>query len=128
MTRDQSVYGPDVEVFRPERFLGNEKPPTVGFGFGRRICPGRHVARNSLWISIARLLWAFDVKPALSEEAGPPDIAKGTDGLVTKPPPFKARFDLRDNLARDLVRRDCNTYQVDLATLLDRAGSNVFQG
>lgn len=83
MTRDQNIYGPDVEVFRPERFLGKEKLPTVGFGFGRRICPGRNVARNSLLISISRLLWAFNIKPASCEEGGPPDATRGTDGLVT---------------------------------------------
>ena len=125
MTRDQDVYGPDVESFRPERFLGNEKLPTVGFGFGRRICPGRHIARNSLWISISRLLWAFDIKPGPSEEGGPPDASKGTDGLVTKPLPFKARFQPRDQSARDLIRRDCNTHAVDFAAMLDQIGSKV---
>lgn len=125
MTRDQDVYGPDVETFRPERFLGSEKLPTVGFGFGRRICPGRHLARNSLWISISRLLWAFDTTPASSEEGGPPDPTKGTGGLVTKPLPFKARFEVRDLAARDLIRRDCNTHAVDFAAMLDHIGSKV---
>lgn len=127
MTRDQNVYGPDVEVFRPERFMGSQKLPTVGFGFGRRICPGRHVARNSLWISISRLLWAFDIKPASSEAGGPPDDTKGTDGLVTKPLPFEARFELRDQSAQDVIRRECNTHAVDFAAMLDQIGSKVLR-
>jgi len=42
------------------------------FGAGRRICPGLHVADRSLFLTILRLLWAFDFKPHLeaSGEAG----------------------------------------------------------
>ncbi|SPQ22037.1 2c56e1fd-0217-475e-bcf4-aa66d9f5538c [Thermothielavioides terrestris] len=101
ITREEAVFGPDVEDFVPERWLDAKSGqarelPTAGFGYGRRICPGRHVARNSLWIAIARVLWAFNVEPELSEtgEAVAVDT-KGTDGLVTKPLPFKARFSPR---------------------------------
>ena len=31
------------------------------FGWGRRICPGLHLAENSLLLLITRLLWAFDI-------------------------------------------------------------------
>ena len=67
---DESVYS-DPFAFKPERFLrkdlgGLEEPdpvPTV-FGWGRRICPGMHLAEASLWIYAAHILAVMDVVPA----------------------------------------------------------------
>ncbi|KAJ7928218.1 cytochrome P450 [Mycena leptocephala] len=65
---DPEVYGAHPERFRPERFLTPEGtlspnvPDTdAAFGFGRRICPGRVMARNTLWITIASILATFDI-------------------------------------------------------------------
>ena len=49
MAHDESRY-PDPHAFKPERFPnddGSLKPNDVqhiAYGFGRRICPGRHLA------------------------------------------------------------------------------------
>lgn len=130
ITREEAVFGPDVEAFVPERWLDLESTqelPTVGFGYGRRICPGRHVARNSLWIAVARLLWAFDVKPELTETGEPVAVdTKGTDGLVTKPLPFKALFSPRGDWVEDVVTRECDTWGVNYHELLDQIASGVF--
>lgn len=62
---------PSPDVFRPERFLETTdhrlQTFELPFGFGRRICPGMHLALNSLFINVARILWAFDVLPTLNE-------------------------------------------------------------
>jgi cytochrome P450 len=34
------------------------------FGWGRRVCPGQQVAEQSLYITIARILWGFNIKKA----------------------------------------------------------------
>jgi cytochrome P450 len=34
------------------------------FGWGRRVCPGQQVAEQSLFITIARILWGFNIKKA----------------------------------------------------------------
>ena len=55
----------DPETFNPSRFLTPHKPAgkwngkvgsdfSIPFGFGRRICPGMHVALQSTFISMAR--------------------------------------------------------------------------
>lgn len=126
ITREEGVFGPDVEDFVPERWLDKELP-TIGFGYGRRICPGRHVARNNLWITVARLLWAFDIRPGLTETGEPVIVdTKGTDGLVTKPLPFKARFSPRGDWVKDIVTRECNTWGVDHYEMLNEIALGVF--
>jgi cytochrome P450 len=70
--RDETLY-PDPESFRPERWLEPKWPtyrepldtfPNLqhfsAFGFGRRICPGMHIAERSLYLLTARVAWACD--------------------------------------------------------------------
>ncbi|KAG1839096.1 hypothetical protein DFJ58DRAFT_110510 [Suillus subalutaceus] len=33
----------------------------ITYGFGRRVCPGLHLANHSLYISLALLLWSFRI-------------------------------------------------------------------
>lgn len=60
--RDESVYGPDVDVFRPERFLENEELPHAAYGFGTRMCAGFHLANRQLYVLILRLIWSFNIE------------------------------------------------------------------
>ncbi|PIL34529.1 cytochrome P450 [Ganoderma sinense ZZ0214-1] len=71
---DEAVYS-DPLTFKPERFLprsagGLGEPdcaPAV-FGYGRRICPGMHLAEASLWMYAARILAVLDIKPVRGED------------------------------------------------------------
>ncbi|KAK1227832.1 hypothetical protein PQX77_009145 [Marasmius sp. AFHP31] len=64
---------PDPYNFKPERWIKNGKIDpaiedfTSGFGFGRRICPGRHLAMSLLYISAASLLAVFDFSEPVDE-------------------------------------------------------------
>lgn len=55
-------------MFIPERFLNadgtllDDPVLTSVFGFGKRICPGRHFADATLFISIASLFSAFNIE------------------------------------------------------------------
>ncbi|KAG8765371.1 hypothetical protein FRC12_007521 [Ceratobasidium sp. 428] len=54
LLHDPKAYT-NPDEFCPERYLGqNAEPDSVeyAFGFGRRICPGAHIAQQSLWLSI----------------------------------------------------------------------------
>lgn len=61
------------------------------FGAGRRICPGMHVAENTLLFAMTRILWAFDIQYAKDENGN--DIFIDRDavagGLAACPVPFK---------------------------------------
>lgn len=87
---DENAY-PNPSKFDPDRFMLNGKlNPTVrdpkstaAFGFGRRICPGRFMAEDSMWIVMATILATLDVKPVIGED-GKPIIPVGEyeEGLV----------------------------------------------
>ncbi|KAF7331315.1 Cytochrome P450 [Mycena kentingensis (nom. inval.)] len=87
---DQSVYH-NPRAFTPERFLaqpeGRGEPySSDAFGFGRRICPELHLARDSLWIGIATLLATCTISPVVDAEGRPiiPDV-KLSEGLDAHP-------------------------------------------
>ena len=70
MLQDERVYA-NPTVFNPDRFLNPETgqldftrerdPEHACWGFGRRICPGRHLASQELWLTIASLIYCFDI-------------------------------------------------------------------
>ncbi|KIJ27205.1 hypothetical protein M422DRAFT_191307, partial [Sphaerobolus stellatus SS14] len=64
MTHDPTKYS-EPDVFKPERFLTskgtlNDDNTILTFGFGRRICIGRHTAESTIWATIACFLAVFD--------------------------------------------------------------------
>lgn len=73
MTHNDEMY-PEPFQFKPERFLGlNEErakeidPRNFIFGFGRRVCVGQFFADQQIWLVIASLIAAFDIKKAKDE-------------------------------------------------------------
>ncbi|KAM5544308.1 hypothetical protein V8D89_001968 [Ganoderma adspersum] len=92
--RDPELY-PQPEDFVPERFLdssGNldvrgRDPADVTFGFGRRICPGRHFADSTLFILCASVLSAFEIGPPVGEDGAPlPFKREASDHCVVSHP------------------------------------------
>ncbi|KAG8698248.1 hypothetical protein FRC09_007331 [Ceratobasidium sp. 395] len=106
MTRDASIY-PNPEQFVPERFLLKSQggihevparcPTEFIFGFGRRACPGKFLAVESLWIFAASILATFDILPHVDEATGLPVLPPGTygNGAIVHPHPFRCRVKRR---------------------------------
>ncbi|KIK70290.1 hypothetical protein GYMLUDRAFT_67518 [Collybiopsis luxurians FD-317 M1] len=89
---DPAVYK-DPTTFNPERFLGPEPEPDPTdrglFGYGRRVCPGAHLADVSVWINIVKAVAAIQVEPALDEKGSPRfPVPETTDGIIVRPIPF----------------------------------------
>ncbi|KAF8546953.1 cytochrome P450, partial [Imleria badia] len=91
LNRDPEIYGADAVHFNPARHLDGKGQVSPGpidskeeghftYGFGRRICVGRHVANNSLFIDIAMVLWAMNIEPATDARGKPLPI--DVDGCV----------------------------------------------
>lgn len=78
------------------------------FGAGRRLCQGMHLAERSLFLGMSRILWAFDITPALDENGKPiiPDQSKLTQGFVCMPEPYPAKITPRSPERAEIVRRD----------------------
>lgn len=132
ITRDESVFGDRPDDFIPERWLAEDGSlkdlPWTGFGFGRRICSGRYIARNGLFIHMAKLLWAFNIEVGVSEETGEReavDDTAGSEGFVFVPTPFKAVFRPRGPWARDLVEGQGSTHEIDHGEMLDQIGNDM---
>ncbi len=79
MNSEPDLYGSNAEEFDPGRYLDENRQVTVldgredghvMFGFGRRICPGRHFAENSLAIDLATVLWAMRFERPEGVQAG----------------------------------------------------------
>ncbi|KAJ3473489.1 hypothetical protein NLI96_g12978 [Meripilus lineatus] len=108
MTLDEKTYR-EPNTFFPERFLpqpagfGEPRPDCV-FGFGRRACPGQHLAEASIWIVLATLLAVFDIRPIQDEYGNdviPPE--EFHNSLTSHPAPFKCSIRLRSDLAKRLL-------------------------
>jgi cytochrome P450 len=106
---DESVF-PEPNQFRPERFLDpNVKLPEAVFGFGRRICPGRFMARSSMWIAIVSVLAAFEIGP-ITDGDGVPLIPREdyTAGVISYPEAFACAIRPRSKRAEELVVASLN--------------------
>ncbi|KAG6918023.1 hypothetical protein DXG01_016875 [Tephrocybe rancida] len=106
---------PDPDTFKPERFLDpNIKTHKMAFGYGRRVCPGMHIALQALYISLSRLLWAFDILP-VSENGKEyiPPADDFTSGLVSRPANLKYRLVPRHEGVLDLITLDAEKADMD---------------
>ncbi|KAJ4485417.1 cytochrome P450 [Lentinula aciculospora] len=87
MNRDEEVYS-EPEKFMPERFLDSPAGPFTSindihsFGFGRRVCAGRFMADNTVWLAIASVLATLTLGKAKDDEGKEIDIlGEYTDGM-----------------------------------------------
>lgn len=107
-THDSATY-PDPMSFRPERFIETEThkaepdPRAWTFGYGRRVCPGRYVADNALFLTIAQFLAVFNVeKPVENGKVVEPEV-KFEPGVVSHPVPYKASIVPRTEKHRERI-------------------------
>jgi hypothetical protein len=115
------IRHPRPRVFDPSRYeadlqtaaesASNSDPSKrdhFGFGAGRRICQGMHIAEKTLFLAISRLLWAFNFEKA-RDEAGmeiTPDIDDIHMGAAVCPAPFPAKITPRSNMHSNVIRQE----------------------
>jgi cytochrome P450 len=66
---------PNPSTFDPARFADRDPAsttknpaPDVAYGFGRRVCPGRYLASDTIWIVAASVIAAFEIRRPLDGE------------------------------------------------------------
>lgn len=113
------MYYPNPHHFDPSRFLDASTstftyPTTTtttikphpspsghsSFGWGRRICPGAHLAENTLFIALAKILWAFDIAPV---DGARYDTFAYTEGFNIRPRTFECRITVRSEARRRVL-------------------------
>lgn len=123
MFMDEKVFG-DPQNFRPERWIDDPQLPNVIFGWGRRVCPGQQIAKQSLFYAVSRLLWAFDIHGPVDERGNdvPIDDMAFSDYFVIRPLPFQAQFVARDEHSRRVVDEKWAGMEKDINVILDSVG------
>ncbi|KAH7013065.1 cytochrome P450 [Ilyonectria destructans] len=91
----------DPDVFKPELFMSRDREPPFpvkrghsAFGWGRRQCSGQPLAEQGLFLTFARLLWSFDMKPALRLDGTEEEmnILAFNESENMRAEPFRVRF------------------------------------
>ncbi|VDB97878.1 unnamed protein product [Peniophora sp. CBMAI 1063] len=116
LNRDPETYGPDSYQFNPARYLdekgrlisgppGTKEDGHFAFGFGRRVCLGKHVATNSMFAQIATCLWASTLSNVQNQTI---DVNAFLDeGIIARPMPFQVDIQPRFPEATVLLAQEC---------------------
>jgi len=84
--RDPSIY-PEPDAFKAERFLNpdgslrDDPLLSSAFGYGKRICPGRHFVDTTLFIYAASLLSVFRIENVQDSQEKQPEY-KYSEGII----------------------------------------------
>lgn len=108
MAHDPDKYE-NPELFNPDRYFdqdGNlmDDKDVFVFGFGRRICPGRHMASATVWLAIVTVLSMFNIRK-VKDASGNEIPLNGdyTDGLISHPLPYQCSVTPRSDEAARLI-------------------------
>jgi cytochrome P450 len=121
---DENMF-PDPETFNPDRYLMFPKLANdyanspdydgrdhYGYGAGRRICPGIHLAERSMWRIAAKLLWAFEFAEPIDPTNGKIislDTEAYSNGIIVVPHRFNIRIKPRGAAYVNKIRSELSS-------------------
>ncbi|KAG1830326.1 cytochrome P450 [Suillus variegatus] len=114
LSRNEDIF-PDASRFDPSRHLTADrklKSPVVNhfaFGHGRRICPGRWFAENSMWTVVASILAVLRIGHAKDSNGDRIEEPKFTTGLGIQPEPFHCSFESASTAREGQIRAMMNS-------------------
>ena len=77
-----------------------------GYGSGRRMCPGIHLAERNLWLAMAKLLWAFEFHEIAGKEIDVEFATGYSEGFLCCAKPFEADIRVRGNARKDTILKE----------------------
>ncbi|KAH6649219.1 cytochrome P450 [Chaetomium tenue] len=131
MHHDEARF-PDPDTFDPVHYEGftglaselangdYANRDHYGYGSGRRLCPGIHLAERNLFLALAKLVWAFDIGPGMDAagEVIEPDVSneKGyCSGFLVCAEDFPCTITVRSEARKATILRES-----------DKAAAEVF--
>ncbi|KIK93484.1 hypothetical protein PAXRUDRAFT_12637 [Paxillus rubicundulus Ve08.2h10] len=108
MAHDERCFQEPM-AFKPERHLTPDGALAHGisyhaFSYGRRICPGMHMAEQTVWTAIVSMLATLRIAKAKNEFGEEIDVNPGfTNGISSAPKPFDCCIVARSQSAKRLV-------------------------
>ncbi|XP_021961478.1 farnesoate epoxidase isoform X1 [Folsomia candida] len=95
---NKQIWG-DPEVFRPERFIGENgeienASSVISFSFGKRNCPGELHANIVTFLILTALLQRYKISKPIGQPTPRLDMKPG---LALKPHPFQVVFEKRNS-------------------------------
>ncbi|KAF8898320.1 cytochrome P450 [Mucidula mucida] len=109
---DPDVY-PNPLEFDPTRHIASpgkevqRDPRHACFGFGRRICPGLHLAEASVYMLVAASLAVFNISPIIENGVPVLPVHENTDGTISHQKPYKYTLKPRSEKTVSLISREC---------------------
>lgn len=115
---------PNPDVFDPDRYAGRtllapeyatsadfEKRDHYGYGAGRRMCPGIHLAERGLFLAMSKLLWAFSFAEKRDGQGKliPIDVDAATgysEGFLHCPKPFDCEIKPRSEARKETILKE----------------------
>lgn len=98
-------------AFRPERYIetpthaAEPDPRNWTFGYGRRVCPGRYIADNALFTTIAQSLAVFNIEKRVENGKTVEPIVDFEPGVVSHVVPYRPAIKPRSERCRELIQK-----------------------
>ncbi|KAF7355007.1 hypothetical protein MSAN_01416200 [Mycena sanguinolenta] len=111
ITHDARTYA-DPTTFNPDRFIATKDKPAEAdprnfcWGFGRRICPGMHLADASLFISAVMTLAVFDISKCVENGKVIVPVHENTTGTISHPVSFPCVVSPRSEKSIHLIHTE----------------------
>lgn len=109
---DPEVF-PNPCEFNPDRWLQDDmksdRTCDLVFGTARRVCPGIHIARNSIDINVMKLIWAFNFsksKDPATKRNKVYDLNDFVKGILTGPSRFECEITPRSSHHAEVIKRE----------------------
>ncbi len=130
-------YFPNPDVFDPDHYKGvtalaselaqatnPDDRDHYGYGSGRRLCPGIHLAERNLFLAIAKLLWAFDFRPGKDDNGNivEPDVdpkSGYSEGFLICAKPYALDVQVRSEKRRETILKEYEEAKKDILSAYD---------
>ena len=120
---DSARY-PNPDTFDPDHYKGVTSLAPVlaaatdentrdhyGYGSGRRLCPGIHLAERNLFLAIAKLLWAFRFLTGVDTNGNKLEVDTNpqtgySEGFLVCAKNFPCKMEVRSDARRKTIERE----------------------